>query len=74
MAKVHRFYSIKSLNSPVVHRFYGRRFTEGEPTACGVRVQKGWKFWPGQRTPKWLDISRDCKRCAVTSGNTEGKS
>ena len=71
MGKVLRFYSIKSPNSPVVHRFYGKRFTEGEPTACGIRVQKGWKYWLGGRTPKSLDISVDCKRCSASAKEAE---
>ena len=75
MAKVKRYAYVSSPHSTVRHRFYGRKFVEGEVTGCGIRVQKGWPFWyGGGRHPKWGDIlGKDCKRCLVNKPSSEPK-
>jgi hypothetical protein len=64
-----------SNNRTAKHRFYGKKFVEGEKTACGVRVQKGWSFWYGNRLhPRWGDLmGRECYKCASRSAAGELK-
>jgi hypothetical protein len=61
--KVRRHYHVKAPTSHVAHKFRGHVFVEGELTDCGIRVQKGWLFWPSGRRPKSIDILMHCKRC-----------
>lgn len=67
MAKVNRFFYVKSPDSHVAHRFFAKRFIEGEPTQCGIRVQAGWRYWYAGKRPKDMDILMHCKRCDNTS-------
>ena len=66
-------YAWVSNNRTIKHRFYGRKFVEGELTQCGIRVQKGWAFWYGNRKrPTWGDVfAKTCKRCDQSSDRDE---
>jgi hypothetical protein len=56
-------YYVASPTSQVSHAFDGKRFVEGEPTKCGIRVQKGWVYWPlNSRWP--LHVCKNCARAA----------
>jgi hypothetical protein len=47
------------------HRFYGRKFVEGERTACGIHVRAGWFFWYGKRG-KRPPLCTHCLRAGST--------
>ena len=61
MTKAKRFAFVKAPGRPTVHRIYGQ-LTDGEPTACGIRVKAGWAFW--YRKEK-RHLVAPCKRCEV---------
>ena len=67
--KPKRFAFVSAPGREIVHMFTAKRFTEGEPTECGVRVQQGWPFWYRQpKKPTWGDVfGRKCKRCFPTA-------
>ena len=68
MSKVKRFACVSSPTGRTVHRFYAKRFVEGEKTACGILVQKGWPFWYRGRHPTYGDVfGTKCKRCERAS-------
>jgi hypothetical protein len=69
--KVKRFARVSRPHGPVVHRYYGNRFVEGDLTACGIPMRAGWAFWIGnQGHPKWGDLlGRPCKRCELSKGD-----
>jgi hypothetical protein len=56
---VKRFTYIRSSRGRVLHIFFYPPFSEGQPTVCGLRVEKGWQYGP-----RWKSkIKAVCKRC-----------
>lgn len=60
MTRVKRFFYVRAPLGRVRHVAYSHRHTEGDRTACGLRMLKGWKWatvWKGlKRLPR-------CARC-----------
>lgn len=60
MTRVKRFYYVAKPEGRVKHLFHHFSLVEGSPTACGIRVQKGWFWWSSEYN---LCKRRVCKRC-----------
>jgi hypothetical protein len=58
MSNLKRFFNVSARNSPITHRFFGKSLVEGELTQCGIRMQKGWRYWLAV-----AHVHRRCKRC-----------
>ena len=53
------FVYVRSPGSMVVHRYYGKKYVEGEKVQCGMRMRPGWKF-----SESYSRLSqRRCRRC-----------
>jgi hypothetical protein len=63
-----------SNNRTVKHRFFAKKFIEGELTLCGEPVQKGWSFWYGAKGDRWGDlIARECAHCSARAKQGDQK-
>lgn len=58
-SKVQRYVCVGSPESTVVHRLFSKLMVEGEKTACGIHVQRGWPY--GQK--KDFASRAVCQRC-----------